>query len=162
MAAGRALNVCVANLLVFALSMPGAYAGQADALKRLQSVAPDHAWDSRHALIIDIDADGAPDYVFLTQTPRAATIGLVLGKQGHRLVVRTIPIGDPVQDSLCAAPAAIGKESLNYVPPFEAVGVLPGFRRSKTGMSFELAGGECDAFHFFWNVQTNNLDYWRL
>jgi hypothetical protein len=112
-------------------------------------------------LKIDIDSDGKPDYVFLSQDAKSATVGLVMGEKGHGVLVQTFPIGDPSQDSLCAAPAAIAKESLDYDPK-DSVGAIPGFRRTKSGVGFILGGGECDVFHFFWNTSTNKLDWWRL
>ena len=148
-------------VLVLALLATNVLASEADALKRLQSASPDHVWDRGRALKIDIDSDGRPDYVFLSQNSQSATIGLVLGKKGLGVLVRTFPIGDPSQDSLCAAPAGIAKESLDY-DPYDRVGAISGFRRSKAGTAFTLGGGECDVFHFFWNSKTNNLDWWRL
>jgi hypothetical protein len=147
--------------LALALLAAGAQATEADALKLLQSASPNRVWDPSSALKIDIDSDGKPDYVFLSQDAKSATVGLVMGQKGHRVLVQTFPIGDPSQDSLCAAPAGIAKESLDY-DPTDAVGAIPGFRRTKSGVGFILGGGECDVFHFFWNTRTNNLDWWRL
>ncbi len=147
--------------LALALLATSVLASEADALKQLQKASPDHIWDRNSALQIDIDSDGRPDCVFLSQDLKSATVGLVLGQSGHRVLVQTFPIGDPSQDSLYAAPARIGKELLDY-DPTDATGPISGFMRSKTGTAFILSGGECDVFHFFWNTKTNNLDWWRL
>lgn len=132
--------------LALALLATSVMAIEADALKQLQKASPDHIWDRGSALKIDIDSDGKPDYVFLSQDPKYATVGLVLGQSGHKVLVHTFPIGDPSQDSLCAAPAGIGKESLDY-DLTDAAGLVSGFMRSKTGTAFILGGGECDVFH---------------
>lgn len=147
--------------LALALLTTSVMASESDALKSLQKASPDHIWDRESALKVDIDSDGKPDYVFLSQDSRSATVGLVLGQRGLRVIVQTFPIGDTSQDSLCAAPAGIGKESLDY-DPTDAVGPIAGFRRSRVGTAFILGGGECDVFHFFWNTETNKLDWWRL
>jgi len=147
--------------LALALLATGVHATEADALKLLQRASPNFVWDPSSALKIDIDADGKPDYVFLSQDAKSATVGLVLGKAGRSVLVQTFPIGDPSQDSLCAAPAGIARESLDH-DPTDAVGAIPGFRRTKSGVGFILGGGECDVFHFFWNTKTNKLDWWRL
>jgi hypothetical protein len=147
--------------LVLVLLTTSVLASESDALKRLQRASPNHMWDRSGALTIDIDSDGKPDYVFLSQDSKSATIGLVLGKRGLRVLVRSFPMGDPLQDGLCATPAGIAKESLDY-DPTDDVGANAGFRRSKTGTGFILGGGECDVFHFFWNTKTDNLDWWRL
>ena len=152
---------CGLAALALALLSTNVLASEADALKRLQQASPDHIWDSASALRIDIDSDGKPDYVFLSQDSKSATVGLVLGKMGAGVLVQTFPIGDPSQDSLCSAPAGISRESLNY-DPTDAVGEIPGFKRSRTGVAFLLGGGECDVFHFFWNTVTKKLDWWRL
>jgi len=87
--------------LALALLATGVHATEADALKLLQRASPNFVWDPSSALKIDIDADGKPDYVFLSQDAKSATVGLVLGKAGRSVLVQTFPIGDPSQDSLC-------------------------------------------------------------
>ncbi|AIF45961.1 hypothetical protein [Dyella japonica] len=148
-------------VLALALLATCVLASESDALTRLQRTSSGHIWDRDSVLKIDIDSDGKPDYVFLSQDSKSASVGLVLGQRGRRVIVHTFPIGDPSQDSLCAAPAGIAKESLDYDPTDE-VGAISGFRRSKAGTAFILGEGECDLFHFFWNTKTNNLDWWRL
>lgn len=139
-----------------------ASAGRVDALQKLQQAFPNEKWDKKTSLKIDIDCDGKKDLVFLSQTPNYAYVGLVLGrKNGPTVFTQRIAIGDPKQDSLCAAPAEIGTESLDY-DPTEMVGETPGFKTSKSCKAFVLAGGECDMFHFFWNHRDNKLDWWRL
>ncbi len=132
-----------------------------EALQRLRHADRTHAWQARGALRIDIDADGRPDYVFLSQDAHAATVGLVLGRTDRAVSVRSFAIADSTEDSLCAAPASIDSESLDY-DPYDTPGSIAGFQRRRNGTGFILGGGECDVFHFFWNADTHALDWWRL
>lgn len=152
-------TLCFITINLLSLS---AFGGQNDALEKLKNVLPNEKWDEKTAFEIDIDCDGKSDFVFLSQTQDYAQVGLVLGrKNGQSVATQKIAIGDPKQDSLCAAPAEIGTESLDY-DPAQMVGDTPGFQPSKTCKAFVLAGGECDMFHFFWNHKENKLDWWRL
>lgn len=128
------------------------------ALQRLQHHAPQPHWQAKSALRVDIDCDGRPDYVFLAQTPRQAVVGIVFGRPGLAPFTQRIAIGDPQQDSLCAGPAEIVSESLRDLPPDGAAG----FRTSPTCLAFRLTGGECDAFHFYWDAESKRASWWRL
>lgn len=139
-----------------------AFADATDATKTLQKVVPSVPWSSQSAIAVDIDCDGKTDYVLLSQTKHRASVGLVLGKtKGRKVFVQEIAIAKPKQESLCAGPAELDSESLDY-DPTDAVGDLPGFKSSKTCSAFVLSGGECDSFHFYWDHQHHNLTWWRL
>jgi hypothetical protein len=151
--------------LLFAAAIPlcADAAGTSSALEALKRAEPKYPWTQAGALEIDMDCDGKVDHVFLLQTSTVAHVGLVLGRQqGKRVFSWTVPIGVSEQDSLCEAPASIDVESLNYKPPVEAVGPVPGFSRSKTCTAFVLSGGECDPFHFYWDHKKQRPDWWRL
>ena len=120
-----------------------AVADERQAIAMLRAAAPQNEWRAETALKIDIDSDEKPDYVFLSQDQRTAPVGLVLGSQGNPLSTKSFSIGDPQQNGLCQGPATIEVETLDYLP-YDSDGAVPGFERSKRGMSFHLAGGECD------------------
>lgn len=139
-----------------------AVADAIEATKVLQKVAHRTPWNSKSAITVDIDCDGKADYVLLSQTKDRATVGLVLGKaKGQKVFVQNIAIAKPMQESLCASPAELESESLDY-DPTDAVGKLPGFKPSETCSAFILSGGECDSFHFYWDHQHHRLTWWRL
>lgn len=138
-----------------------AFADEQSARMLLERSVPSVAWNKATALRIDIDSDGKPDYVFLTQDAKSASLGLVLGGHGRQVITKTFGIGGQSQSDLCSGTASIVAESLDYDPTDEA-GTVAGFRRSKSGSSFALHGGECDAFHFYWNATTKDLAWWRL
>ena len=133
---------------------------EALALSRLKQHNPGLAWSS-HPIQVDIDCDGKQDYVFLAQDAKSASVGVVLGRATSPITVRSFAVSSSDQDDLCAVPATIEPESLDY-DPTDAVGELPGFARSKRCTAFVLSDGQCDPFHFFWNKKTGRLDWWRL
>lgn len=156
------ISITLAVIVISLVSSSAFAEGKADALEKLKNICPNANWAIKTALKIDIDCDGKNDYVFLSQSPKHAQIGLVLGrKNGQSVFTQKIPFNKSNQDSLCEAPASIESESLDY-DPTGAVGELPGFIQSKSCSSFILAGGECDVFHFFWNHKNNKLEWWRL
>ena len=110
--------------LVFQLVTPTAVADETDAMSLLHHAAPSNDWGADTALKIDIDADGKPDYVFLSQDQNTATVGLVLGSKGNSISVKAFSIGGHQQNGLCEGPATIGAESLDYLP-YDSVGAVP-------------------------------------
>lgn len=153
-------TLCLIGLV--AISANATADGISNALEKLAKAQPQTPWKAKGALKVDMDCDGIPDYVFLSQTTTSAHIGVVLGRKKTPIHTQTIPIGDPTQDSVCQAPAAVFVESMNYRTPLEPIGDIPGFRSSKSCKTFGLGGGECDVFHFYWNHDKDGLDWWRL
>ncbi len=150
-------------LLLLSLAAGGASLAHAadpelQALNRLQQTAPQQIWQAQRPLQVDIDCDGRPDFVFLSQTRQQAMVGIVFGNRRLPVFTQSIAIGDPQQDSLCDGPAEIASDSLRELPPDGA----PGYRTSKTCRAFRLVGGECDAFHFYWDASNKRPAWWRL
>ncbi|MFC4526353.1 hypothetical protein ISN76_18970 [Dyella halodurans] len=143
------------------LFMSIALADEHGARALLERSSAGNGWDKASAAQVDIDSDGKPDYVFLRQDATSATVALILGAQEHRVITRTFRIGGQSQSDLCSGPVSITVESLDY-DPMDEPGAIGGFRRSKAGVSFALVDGECDAFHFYWDVAKKDLAWWRL
>lgn len=146
-------------LVAVAPSHPGETT-EAHALSRLKQHNARLAWSPK-PIQVDIDCDGKQDYVFLAQDAESASVGVVLGREAASISVRRFAVSSSDQDDLCAVPATIEPESMDY-DPTDAVGKLPGFVRSKQCTAFVLSDGQCDPFHFFWNKKTGRLDWWRL
>jgi hypothetical protein len=155
---------CFAGCLVAGLIAVGpVFSGEdnaALALNRLRQHSPDRAW-SPDALRVDIDGDRLPDFVFIAQDSASVSVAIVLGRKTRQVTIETFAVASSDQNALCAMPASIVSESLDY-DPTDAVGVLSGFVRSKHSTGFILSDGQCDPFHFFWNKTQQRLDWWRL
>lgn len=123
----------------------------------------DVEWDKKSIIEVDINCDGQKDYAILGKSKQGVTIALVVGPVSKKSRIESFEfhVGKQSQDSLCQLPAILKAESLDY-DPTEAVGKLPGFKQSKKCMAFVLADDACDSFHFYWNHQTNALNWWRL
>jgi hypothetical protein len=127
--------------------------------KRMQNII----WDETSIVEVDINCDGKKDYAILGKSRQGVTVALVVGPVSKESKIQSLKflVGKRSQDSLCQLPAKLRIESLDYGPT-EAVGKLPGFRSSKECNAFGLTDDTCDSFHFYWNHQTNTLDWWRL
>ena len=159
----QSMRVSSSILFVCALASATSYGGQlttAVALEKLIKAYPKTSW-SPTPVRIDIDCDGKPDYAFIAQTTKKVWVGVVRGQENAPVSMLSFGESPTSQDGLCYLPAKIEIESLDY-DPTDAVGELPGFTRSRICTSFKLSGGECDSFHFFWNKNTNLLEWWRL
>jgi hypothetical protein len=152
-------KVAILFLLALPLSAAAGHvaADRATAFAKLKEASPGLRWQAKTSLKIDVNADGIADFVFLKQNLHSATVGVVLGNR-RSVYIKTLPIADPSQESICAGPASIWVESLSDEPDADA----PGFVKSKAGTSFGLGGGECDAFHFYWDAQKKEITWWRL
>jgi hypothetical protein len=158
-----AMRIILVLSLVALVAVAPIHSGEtpeALALSRLKQHNARLAW-SPNPIKVDIDCDGKQDYVFLAQDAESASVGVVLGRNTTSITVRRFGVSSSDQDELCAVPATIAPEPLDY-DPTDAVGKLPGFARSKQCTAFVLSDGQCDPFHFFWNKKTGRLDWWRL
>jgi len=130
-----------------------------DGLQVLATARPEVRWSWATALQADFDCDGQPDQAFLGRAGGRVYVGVV--RSGHpNPAVLDFAVSPGVQAAICAEPAVLRIESLDY-DPAEAVGAIPGFRQSKTCKGLRLEGGECDSIHFFWNHNTKRLEWWR-
>jgi hypothetical protein len=129
--------------------------------KALTSAAPEVKWDPNTRLRADLDCDGAPDQAFLGRAGGRVYIG-VLRAGDPRPAILDFGISTGMQNAICAEPAVLALERLDY-DPAEVVGALPeGFRRSKTCRGLDLSGGDCDSIHVFWNHKRGRFGWWRL
>ena len=127
--------------------------------KRMKNVI----WDKTSIVEVDINCDGKKDYAILGKSKQGVKVALVVAPVSKDSKIHSFEflVGKHSQDSLCQLPAKLRIESLDY-DPTEAVGKLPGFRPSKKCNAFGLTDDTCDSFHFYWNHQTNRLNWWRL
>ena len=111
-------------------------------------------------LIVDIDCDGKPDKVSLSQSTESAKVRVIFGNRLHKPATFSFNASRGRPDAFCTLPVRVQAESLDY-DPSEAVGKIPGFQRSKTCLAFALADDQCDSLHFYWNHKTKKLEWWR-
>jgi len=152
------LRIALLALLVGAVA--SAQAQGTPALQALAAFEPEVRWDETSELTADITCDGRPDHALLGRRDGRVYVGLVVSGR-PRPEILSFGVGGGIQDAICAEPAVLSVESLDYDPK-KAGGRLDGFRRSKRCKGLRLSGGQCDSIHFFWNHRTKELDWWRL
>jgi hypothetical protein len=130
-----------------------------DGLHRLAAAKPDVKWESATALSADFDCDGRADQAFLGRSGGRVFVGVV-GTARSQPAILDFAVGGGMQPAICAEPAVLSIESLDY-DPGEAVGEIDGFHRSKACKGLQLEGGQCDSLHLYWNHNTKRLEWWR-
>lgn len=120
-------------------------------------------WDLTMAVRADFDCDGTEDFAAVAEAETAVTLVIILGPVdgGGATYAIVLDVGGRTQASLCALPAHLSVASLDYDPTPD-LGPIPGFRQSATCFGFDLRGGECDTFHFFWHHDEQAPTWWRL
>lgn len=159
-------KIIIGTALIFCLALLAGAESTEIGYRTLQLVSKrmkDVTWDKEAIVEIDINCDGKRDYALLGKSKRGVTVAVIVGPVSTKSRIESFEffVGKNSQDSLCKLPAKLLIESLDY-DPTEAVGKLPGFRRSKKCNAFALADGVCDSFHFYWDHQENTLEWWRL
>ena len=129
------------------------------ALDRLSAAVPAVQWDAKSGLRADLDCDGRVDQAFLGRNSGRVYVGVVRAA-ATKPEILDFAVDAGIQEAICAEPARLVVESLDY-DPTDAVGQVDGFRRSRTCRGLELSGGECDSIHLFWNHASKSLDWWR-
>jgi hypothetical protein len=130
------------------------------ALQHRSAARPEVRWDAKSGVRADFDCDERPDRAFLGRNAGRVYVGLVRAA-GQKPEILEFAVSAAVQEAICAEPAKLAIESLDY-DPTEAVGTIDGFRRSRTCKGLRLSGGECDSIHLFWNHASKSLDSWPL
>jgi hypothetical protein len=125
--------------------------------------APDVNWDRTSLLKGDFNPDDKTDYALMgLEGKNRVFVAVVYSPVAPSAQVDILEFGvGQDQGSLCRLPAHLKLESLDY-DPSDDVGKIPGFRRSREFMGLNLAGGDCDSFHLFWNYQSHRIEWWRL
>ncbi|TAM78719.1 MAG: hypothetical protein EPN47_20240 [Acidobacteria bacterium] len=132
-------------------------------LQLLHKKAPNVIWGGASLLRGNFNPDDKIDYALLGQEGKNRVfVGVVYSPLEPKGQVDILEFGvGQDQGSLCRLPAQLKLESLDYGPSDE-VGKISGFRRSSKVMGLNLADGDCDSFHLFWNYQSHHIDWWRL
>jgi len=148
---------------VLALLVPSLCAAQTEreALDSLRAANPGIRWEA-HATRLDFDCDSAIDYAFLGRASRHIYVAVFLTRT-RKVTGLQFGISAGVQAAICAEPASLTAESLDFDPSTsEEIGPLEGFRRSASCKGLELSGGECDPIHLYWNHTQGRMSWWRL
>ena len=117
------------------------------ALERLSEADSKVRWDGKSDLRADFDGDGRPDQAFLGRKAGRVYVGVVRAA-AQQPEVLDFAVDAGAQKAICAEPAKLVVESLDY-DPTDAVGPIEGFRRSRTAKGLRLSGGDCDSIHLF-------------
>ena len=155
------MTCAVLLAVMFAPALQGnpAAVSPQSALQQLSKARPEVRWDAKSGMRADFDCDGRPDRAFLGRNEGRVYVGLVRAAAQNPEVL-DFAVDGRIQEAICAEPAKLVIESLDY-DPTEDVGPVDGFRRLRTCKGLELSGGECDSIHLFWNHALKRLDWWR-
>ena len=149
----------LAVMFAIALQTRQPSASSGTALERLAASRLNVRWETKSELHADFDCDGRPDQAFLGRNDGRVYVGVVRAAvQKPEILDFSVDAG--IQKAICAEPAKLVVESLDY-DPTDAVGPIDGFHRSRRCRGLELSGGQCDSIHLFWNHGSKNLDWWR-
>jgi hypothetical protein len=112
-------------------------------------------------LTLDLNGDGRPDTVLLTQSKSAVDIVIYFGNAAYKPEHFRFPVDSGREDAVCRVPVKLYAESLDYDAASVAGGPISGFVRSKASKGFAIVDEACDSIHFFWNHRTKHMDWWR-
>ena len=130
----------------------------------IKAAAPDRNIDwSKTIIRFDADGDGIEDFTWLGQSKSKVRIGFVHGPLQAKSKVQLLEfgVGGVSQSDLCALPATLRLERLDYTPGSRDIPPLHGFRRSRALRGLVLHGGDCDDIHLYWNRASHLLAWWR-
>lgn len=113
-------------------------------------------------LVLDLDADHRPDTVVLAQTPKQIEVTVTYGNPKFPSEVYRFPVDPHRQDAVCAVPVYLKREALDYDLAKTVGYKVEGFVRSPHLYGFVVMDEKCDSLHFFFNHETNKIQYWRL
>ncbi|HEV2843956.1 MAG TPA: hypothetical protein VG477_03850 [Thermoanaerobaculia bacterium] len=113
-------------------------------------------WDPASAIEADFDQDGTKDAALLGFRRDAAVVGIVQGPMSPRSRTWTLEFGwkGGGQHDLCSKEVGIDLERLEELESPEEIPLQ--------GMGINLHDDRCDAFHIFWDPETQRFDWWRL
>jgi len=135
---------------------------RAKAEEALRAARPGLSW--RHEQSIDVDCDGQRDEVFTAKDKTHYYVAAVAPRKAGKPKISVVKfqLSGSGQDSFCGPPEPLQPEPLD-TDPREELGATPeGFRRSARCKGLNLAAGECDTFHLYWNHKAGELNWWRL
>jgi hypothetical protein len=150
----RQYPLFVASLFLLGACRP---APEPTSIQRLSTSAPTATWDAE-SVHADLDCDGQIDVAHLGHRAGGVIVGVVPAA-GREPQVLTFAVAAGSQQAICAEPVRLAWESLADGPP-EDVAPIPGYPTSTSCKGLELSGGECDAVHVFWNLNTRRFDWW--
>ena len=150
-----------AILLLPVLALPHPASSQQDApLRALRAAYPLVTWETA-SVHGDFDCDSVPGDARIGRYRGHLFVGLYFA--GRKQVdILEFAVSAAVQQAICAEPATLTTESLDFDPSAAGVGPLPGFHRSVSCKGLRLAGGECDPVHIYWNHDQRQITWWRL
>ena len=102
---------------------------------------------SQSTITLDLNGDGKPDTVRLSQTSSSVTVRITYGGAARSPQEFHFSVDSGAEDGLCRLPAHLAAESTN---------------RSKTHEGFALVDEACDSFHFYWDASAKRVYWWRL
>lgn len=150
-------------LLAFSAEKPADF--NRKIIDHVQQKYPEVKWDKKSIKKADINCDGKQDFALLGKEGGNVMVAVIVGplSEGSKILISQLRVGKQSQDSLCVPRARLTLEDQDYDASEIYDGQsIPGFRRSMTCKGINVADGECDSFHYFWNHDLKTLQWWRL
>lgn len=112
-------------------------------------------------LRVDLDGDGTPESIRLTQ--EATQVMITVESKTVAGGSQTLNFGvDPArQDAVCGLPVTLAASAPDCAPEALGAQALQGCIAKPAARSLTLSDGQCDAIHLYWNHGTRRLAWWR-
>ena len=160
------LSLRLASALLALLASTSLLAEQSDEGNiNTQPLRPDSRapiqWDLARAVTADVTCDGHPDILVLGYQGKSQVwLSVRQGNiQGRPLMApMAFPVGTETDNAFCQTPVQIQSYPLECKGDN---GPIPNCQPKADCQGFTLSDGACDGFHFYWNNQTGQLNWWR-
>lgn len=121
---------------------------------------PEYEWSHKLAVVADLNRNGVKDHASLGVGSHNA--GLLIRVDSTQLPIVVIPIDGSTEFGICPGSAP----TISVVPqseaPLNALGETPrGYEICPECVEIVVGGGECDSVHFYWDVTTSEIAWWR-
>jgi hypothetical protein len=91
-------------------------------------------------LSLDLDGDGRPDTVVLSQGNNAITVTIHFGDPRRKPEQFHFRVDSFREDAVCRLPVVLRVEP----------------------HGFQVVDGACDSLHFYWDAKKQRVEWWRL
>lgn len=121
---------------------------------------PEYGWSHKLAVVADLNRNGIKDHARLGVGSRS--VGLLIRVDSTQLPIIEIPIDGSQEFGICPGSAPTISVAPQSEAPLNALGETPrGYEVCLECIEIVVGGGECDSVHFYWDVITSEIAWWR-
>jgi len=153
-------ETCAAMSLLFALLLQLTSNQNLQVIGAANKFMPGISWKENSVVIGDFTCRGRIEQAILgVSQPETARPYMILAVFLDGINKQPEIIRDSIHNP---AYAELTTESLDYDPRENVGDTLEGFQRSKTCKGLNIADGQRDSFHIYWNHESREFDWWSL